>query len=568
MTVPVRFPVKDTRPLPGARAPPASSRTDGPPPAVTSNPTLDMMDDALARDLAPRHPADRTPAEPDPLQPAVTETAGELAARTAARTAARLDQLERLLRAQEAELRKREGEVDRLQDENRTLKRENREMHRFLADYGLAWVGSSSSGSTPRGSVSAASSVTPSPPATAGAPADRPPAPRNRFAKQAPGTLVPTTKGGEATTTKTAVSATAAGTCAASGAAAAPSVPAATTAGAIGASGTSAATAGAGAARTARKAGGPPDMEHVRRAVVELNAMADGGNGEIVKRRDGSHGFSTPSLTLSFWSNGLQLDDGALRVYDAPDAIAFLRDLLDGFFPYELKHAFPEGVIFNLSDYTNRSFGSPVAADHQWGSGRRLDSRGDCRVSQLVPAPYTAAEPRGHASPTPLLSPTLASPTPAAAHPPTALPLTTLPPSVLQNDDARDTRWHPAHAAAAVPEQTQVGPSDSSTRNASSLPKALAAAGEAATATTRDGGGACRLQIKGVGGDVACVLDLPSSVPLSAVHAALASRAVVPAGAKYELRTAFPATPLTDPSLTLADLGLTPSAALLVRIIT
>ena len=44
---------------------------------------------------------------------------------------------------------------------------------------------------------------------------------------------------------------------------------------------------------------GAPDMERVRKAIADLNALADGGPGEIVRRRDGSHGFATPALHLS-----------------------------------------------------------------------------------------------------------------------------------------------------------------------------------------------------------------------------------------------------------------------------
>ena len=55
----------------------------------------------------------------------------------------------------------------------------------------------------------------------------------------------------------------------------------------------------------------------MRRAVDELNALAENGAGEVVRRRDGSHGFAAPSMTLSFWSDGLRLDGSALRPYGA-----------------------------------------------------------------------------------------------------------------------------------------------------------------------------------------------------------------------------------------------------------
>ena len=48
---------------------------------------------------------------------------------------------------------------------------------------------------------------------------------------------------------------------------------------------------------------------------------------------------------------------GPFRPYTEPDARAFMRDLQDGYFPYELKFAFPEGgersslPLLNAPDY-------------------------------------------------------------------------------------------------------------------------------------------------------------------------------------------------------------------------
>lgn len=131
-----------------------------------------------------------------------------------------------------------------------------------------------------------------------------------------------------------------------------------------------------------------PSMDEVRLAVLELNEIAGGGN-RVVRLPDGSHGLQAPVLPLLFWKDGLQVDAGPLRAYGAPDCAAFMRDLLDGFFPYELKHAFPDGVPFGVTDRTERrhSEGEP----REWGCGRVLDSRGDSRVVHLG-----AVEAQGH----------------------------------------------------------------------------------------------------------------------------------------------------------------------------
>ena len=71
-------------------------------------------------------------------------------------------------------------------------------------------------------------------------------------------------------------------------------------------------------------------MERVRRAVQELNALAEGSGGEVVRRRDGSHSLATPTLHLTFWSDGLQLNEALLRKYAADsrfssEGVAWLR---------------------------------------------------------------------------------------------------------------------------------------------------------------------------------------------------------------------------------------------------
>jgi hypothetical protein len=95
---------------------------------------------------------------------------------------------------------------------------------------------------------------------------------------------------------------------------------------------------------------------------------------------------------------------------------------------------------------------------------------------------------------------------------------------------------------------------------------ALVCGGAADGSTASAEGSSCRLQIKATDGTVACVLEMAASATLAMVHAALVNKAVVGAGVRCELRTAFPARALTDVNRTLAELGLAPSATLCVRL--
>jgi hypothetical protein len=36
-----------------------------------------------------------------------------------------------------------------------------------------------------------------------------------------------------------------------------------------------------------------------------------------------------------------------MRTYDSAEAASFLADLLDGYFPYEMRYAFPDGSQYS-----------------------------------------------------------------------------------------------------------------------------------------------------------------------------------------------------------------------------
>ena len=233
---------------------------------------------------------------------------------------------------------------------------------------------------------------------------------------------------------------------------------------------------------------------------------------------------------------------------------------------YELKHAYPEGVVFEISDDCTKAFGTPQA--YEWGAGRKLDSRGDSRVTQ---APSAAAQlgPSGQGGGSGV----------AIGGGRACLGGASL-------GGAR--MWHnPTVDGAAIGGSTNGGASgtllpsgatgmggpgggsgallcggaaDGGSRVAATDTKA-----QAPTTTGRVAHDMCRIQVKGTRGQMACVLELPSSATLAAVHTALLEQSIVAAGSRYELHTLFPAQKLGDPNRTLGALGLAPSATLCVR---
>ena len=230
-----------------------------------------------------------------------------------------------------------------------------------------------------------------------------------------------------------------------------------------------------------------------------------------------------------------------------------MRDLLDGYFPYELKHAYPEGVLFSVTDHTARAFGMP--GEYVWGAGRKLDSRDASR-----PPVATDGAPAAPSAPA-------AAPASGGGAVGGGRALTT---------GAR--MWNnPADAANSGSEAAGgAGVADGLSPQAAAVllsPGALVCSGTAdgdsagaATGGVAGTSAPCRIQVKGTDGQMACVLELPSSATLASVHAALLGKAIVAPQAKYELRTAFPARTLTEVNATLLDLGLAPSATLCVRL--
>ncbi len=478
-TRPSRFPLRDARPLAGAppmRSPPPNpQRPLAAPPAPAPAPSvaapaprpkkplgvsaLDGMDEDLERRVLAPCGGGLSPSGSGVLRPAAggaAPSAGAQAQHAAvASLSARLTQMERLLRNQEAVLRKRDEELVARDDEIARLRRTNRQMQRFLADYGLEWVGDKdgSSGEPSRAGSRGGSGKSGGGGGRRAGGADEggrstTPAKSGKSGGKSPGSGPPTPR------------------CAA------------------------------------------PDMERVRAAVAELNELASSsGASEVARRADGSHGFAgAAALHLTFWRDGLQVGELPVRAWSDASARAFMRDLLDGYFPYELKHAYPEGVHFLLRDRLAEASAAPA---HSWGEGRALDSRAG-RRTERGPSPSvhnsSSAEPAG-----------------GGAH---------------------------VHALTFADGVGGMGGADAA-------PVAAPVVGE--------GGDACRLQIKDGRGAVAAVLTFAADATVADVQAALVTRGVGEAGG-FELRTAFPARSLRDDlALTLAEAGLAPSATLCVR---
>lgn len=55
------------------------------------------------------------------------------------------------------------------------------------------------------------------------------------------------------------------------------------------------------------------------------------------------------SIQLTVYANGIFMFNGPFRPFTDTTTQAFLRDILDGYFPSELQSRYPDGVPFQVS---------------------------------------------------------------------------------------------------------------------------------------------------------------------------------------------------------------------------
>ena len=97
------------------------------------------------------------------------------------------------------------------------------------------------------------------------------------------------------------------------------------------------------------------DTEVLTRRIEELNFIAE--KQRVVKNRDGLHQFvKVDEHPIFFFKNGLIVKGFPFYPYHSKEAQSVLSDILDGYFPYDLKKKFPEGVPLKPVDFTDEAY--------------------------------------------------------------------------------------------------------------------------------------------------------------------------------------------------------------------
>ena len=100
----------------------------------------------------------------------------------------------------------------------------------------------------------------------------------------------------------------------------------------------------------------PPeiDTEILTRRIEELNFIAEKNR---VVNKGGVHRIEHhDELRIWFFKNGLVMKGFPFYPYHAKEAQSVLSDILDGYFPYDLKKKYPEGVPLLPVDNTDEVY--------------------------------------------------------------------------------------------------------------------------------------------------------------------------------------------------------------------
>jgi hypothetical protein len=98
------------------------------------------------------------------------------------------------------------------------------------------------------------------------------------------------------------------------------------------------------------------DITVIERRIHELNIVAEKDAARWVSQ--GSvHRFKAPeSICITFFKNGLIMQGYPFRPYSSKEAQSLLSDILDGYFPYDLKKKYPDGVPLRSVDRSSEMF--------------------------------------------------------------------------------------------------------------------------------------------------------------------------------------------------------------------
>lgn len=102
----------------------------------------------------------------------------------------------------------------------------------------------------------------------------------------------------------------------------------------------------------------PFDMTQITNAIAGLNVEAGDGQKRVEMDKSGAHKFvEKQKLPLKVYKNGIYFMNGPFRPFaEDSTSLSFLKDIADGYFPWELNKLYPDGVQFDLEDCSTQEY--------------------------------------------------------------------------------------------------------------------------------------------------------------------------------------------------------------------
>ena len=90
------------------------------------------------------------------------------------------------------------------------------------------------------------------------------------------------------------------------------------------------------------------------RNISELNKLVAENVRTVDYVENGAKFLPTNVMHLTFYADGIRLDDGRFRPFTERGTKSFMKDLTDGFFPSELQVSF--SVLYHSVEITKKNF--------------------------------------------------------------------------------------------------------------------------------------------------------------------------------------------------------------------
>ena len=314
------------------------------------------------------------------------------------------------------------------------------------------------------------------------------------------------------------------------------------------------------------------DVEKLLASIAELNAVAGDGKSSVVVGAGGERRLEPRrAKTLTLFRDGFVVDDApkTFRAFAETRNRSYVRDLADGFFPYEYKEAYPEGVPFKLLDRSHESGAPPGHAFVAFtGNRARLDGK--------------RGEDKTHASDRTASSVTDVTETEVSEKKNRDTAFLEKLPRVVVRDGAvvrvREGVGAAMRGAGGAPARTQTVLETTVARGcfralleAEGCSNGVDAARDDDAVRARDAETCVStLRVKGMDGQKMYIVKLAGDDTVGKLRRYLRSAGV---GAddkgcesqNFEIRNAYPPRTFADDALTLRDAGLVPNATLLLR---